>query len=147
MDYMIKLRGDSCKSDGSEFHTLMANGTSVHVLCWRGQIDDSQLTEELDSAEVHTGDYKMAWVDTFGSNTGQGVYETLCVMEASLRKLLQIQADIQSVDLVPDAGSGYKSLQTVLAYGDFGSLTGIRVNQPGVFQCFRRGQMMGNGWA
>jgi hypothetical protein len=57
--------------------------------CFGGRIDTDRL-EQLRRAgaiTVNMGDYILIWIDSFGSNTTQDGYETLCVEEASLRKL------------------------------------------------------------
>jgi hypothetical protein len=55
-------------------------------------------------AEVR--DYMMVWIDSFGSNTTQGGFETLCAQEAVLRQLKALRAHIQEVNFCSDAGSG-----------------------------------------
>jgi hypothetical protein len=54
----------------------------------------------------YIGDYVMLWIDSFGSNTTQGGYETLCVEESSLRKLKQLCPWADKIDSVSCRGSG-----------------------------------------
>ena len=71
----------------------------------------------------------MIWIDSFGSNTTQGGYETLCVEETSLRELKKLCPWVDEIDFVSDAGSGYKSSQTLLGLRNAKQLTGIRVRK------------------
>jgi hypothetical protein len=130
MDYMMKLRSKEYKSDTSLFHLLMSKGCSVHVACIKERIDEilaNQLSEQ--GSEGVVGDYSLTWVDSFGSNTAQGSYETLCVMEATMHLLKTLNPRIigQEVALCSDAGSGYKGVQTILGYRAFMERFGIRV--------------------
>jgi hypothetical protein len=132
LDYMMKLRAQVWKSDTSMFHVLMNKGTSVHVFCYRRRITvermppaETMSDEELENQQL--GDYQMAWIDSFCSNTGQGGYETLCVEEASLRELKKLFPDVGDVVFCSDAGSGYKSSQTILGLRNSKELTGVRV--------------------
>lgn len=56
------------------------------------------------------GDYEVLHVDSFGSNTAQGGYETLCAEEAALKELKVKHPDAQSVAFCSDQGSGYKCI-------------------------------------
>jgi hypothetical protein len=76
---------------------------------------------------VQVGDYVMIWIDSFGTNTTQGGYETLCVEESCLRKLKEICPWVEEIDFMSDAGSGYKSSQTLLGLRNIKEVTGIRV--------------------
>jgi hypothetical protein len=60
------------------------------------------------------GDYVIIWIDSFGSKTTQGGYETLCVEEASLCKLEELCLWVEEINFFSDAGSGYKSSQALL---------------------------------
>ena len=135
LDYMMKLRAKQWKADTSVFHLMMNKGTSVHVFCFKGRIDGERLKElkpndDASTSMVQVGDYVMIWIDSFGSNTTQGGYETLCVEETSLRKLRKLKELcpwVEEIDFVPDAGSGYKSSQTLLGLRNIKQVTGIRV--------------------
>jgi hypothetical protein len=69
---------------------------------------------------VQVGDYVMIWIDSLGRNTTQSGYETLC------EKLCPW---IDEIDLVSDAGSGYKSSQNLLGLGNIKEVAGIRVRR------------------
>jgi hypothetical protein len=61
-------------------------------VCFLFEGENRRRLEQLRHAgaiTVNMGDYILIWIDSFGSNTAQGGYETLCVEEASLRKLKQ----------------------------------------------------------
>jgi hypothetical protein len=75
----------------------------------------------------------MIWIYSFGSDTTQGGYET-CVKRVSPRQLKALRPDIEQVDFCSDAGSGYKSTQTILDLRNAKKTTGIRVKA--AFQCF-----------
>jgi hypothetical protein len=54
-------------------------GGLFSVFCFKGRIDAKRL-EHLRSAgaiTVDMGDYILIWIDSFGSNTMQGGYETV----------------------------------------------------------------------
>jgi hypothetical protein len=128
-DYMMKIRPKQWQADCSVFHLMMSKGQSVSVFCYKGRIDAQRL-EQLRRAgaiTVDMGDYILIWIDSFGSNTTQGGYETLCVEEASLRKLKLLCPWVTMVDFASDAGSGYTSTQTLLGLRNAKALTGIRV--------------------
>jgi hypothetical protein len=78
---------------------------------------------------VKTGDYNLLWIDSLGNSTTEGGYETLCVEEASLRRLevLYPWVTVTIVGLASDAGNGCKSLQTLLRLRNAKALTGILV--------------------
>ena len=66
--------------------------------------------------------------DTYCSNTTQGGYEALCVMEASLRELKRDNPTLEKLDaLIGDAGSGYKSNQSIIGMRYAKKHTGISV--------------------
>jgi hypothetical protein len=76
-DYMTKIRPKQWLADCSVFHLMMSKGQSV--VCFKGRIDAKRL-EHLRSAgaiTVDMGDYILIWIDSFGSNTMQGGYETV----------------------------------------------------------------------
>jgi hypothetical protein len=70
----------------------------------------------------------MIWIYSFGSDTTQGGYET-CVKRVSPRQLKALRPDIEQVDFCSDAGSGYKSTQTILDLRNAKKTTGIRVRK------------------
>jgi hypothetical protein len=72
-------------------------------------------------------DYVMIWIDSFGSNTTKGGYETWCVEESRLRKLKDLCPWVEDIAFVSDAGSGYKSSQTLLGLRNIKEVTEIRV--------------------
>ena len=129
LDYIMKLRAKSWEADTSTFHLMMNKGTSVHVFCFKGRIDDERLQQLTASnaavSSVQIGDYIMIWIDSFGSNTTQGGYETLCVEETSLQELKKLCPWVDKIDFVLDAGSGYKSSQTLLGLQNAKKLMGI----------------------
>jgi hypothetical protein len=51
----------------------------------------------------------------------------LCVEESSLRKLKELCPWVKEIDFVSDAGSGYKSSQTLLGLRNIEEVTGISV--------------------
>jgi hypothetical protein len=121
LDYMMKLRAKMFQSDTSKFHLLMNKGSSVHVFAVKERLTEETLADlrsfdRFSDAQVR--DYMMVWIDSFGSNTTQGGFETLCAQEAALRQLKALRAHIQEVDFCSDAGSGYKSTQTILGLRD-----------------------------
>jgi hypothetical protein len=68
---------------------------------------------------VQVGDYVMIWIDSFGANTTQGGYETLCVEE--------LCPCVEEIDFLSDEGSGYKSSHTLLGLRNIKEETGIHV--------------------
>jgi hypothetical protein len=89
IDYMMKLRAKFWESDSSVFHLIMNKGSSVHVCCVKERIEikeriEKEIADKLQAAGLEEGDYHITWIDSFCSNTGQGGYETLCVVEADL---------------------------------------------------------------
>jgi hypothetical protein len=131
LDYMMKLRAKQYKADTSIFHLMMSKGCSVHVFCFEGRIDAERLEEmrsnDACTSMVQVGDYVMIWIYSFGTNTTQGGYETLCVEESCLRKLKELCPWVEEIDFMSDAGSGYKSSQTLLGLRNIKEVTGIRV--------------------
>ncbi len=132
LDYMMKLRAKQYNADTSIFHLMMSKGCSVHVFCFKGRIDDERLGEmrsnDAFTSMVQVSDYVLIWIDTFGTDTTQGGYETLCVEDSCLRKLKEICPWVEDeIDFMSDAGSGYKSSQTLLGLRNIKHVTGIRV--------------------
>jgi hypothetical protein len=132
LDYMMKQRAKQYKADTSIYHLMMSKGCSVHVFCFKGRIDDERLGEmrsnDAFTSMVQVGDYVLIWIDTFGTDTTQGGYETLCVEDSCLRKLKEICPWVEDeIDFMSDAGSGYKSSQTLLGLRNIKEVTGIRV--------------------
>ena len=125
LDYMMKLRGKKFKSDSSTFHIEMSKGTSAHVMSIKQRIEKQEIVVTLDNAQV--GDHQMTWIDSFCSNTGQGGYETSCVIEADLKKAKELYPDLKEICHCSDAGSGYKSTQCVLFARNSKKLTGIQI--------------------
>ena len=69
----------------------------------------------------------IACAQTYGSNTGQGGYETLAVVEA-LCRFLHEKLGMTHVDRIcMDAGSGYRSTPFVLGLRNMKALTGCSV--------------------
>jgi hypothetical protein len=103
----------------------------VHVFCFKGRINDERLEEmrsnDACTSMVQVGDYVMIWIDSFGTNTTQGGFETLCVEESSLRKLKELCSWVGEINFVSDAGSGYKSSQALLGLRNVEEVTGISV--------------------
>ena len=127
MDYMMKLRAKSWMSDSSTFHMLMNKGSSVHVFCIKRRI-----MNEADATNigVQCGDYQMVWIDSFGSNTTQGGYETLSVIEASLIEAKKIfNNKLESISLFSDAGSGYKTTQCLLGIRNISNAHGVQIKR------------------
>ena len=127
-DYCMKLRAAIWKTGSNDFHLLMNKGTSVHTSALSVTLSEDAVDAEAGDAEA--GDEKVMHIDTFGSNTGQGGYETLCVLEATLKKALQLQPSLGDSDgavLIQDAGSGYKSTTVVAALRKSKEVTGVRV--------------------
>ena len=127
MDYMMKLRAKSWMSDSSTFHMLMNKGSSVHVFCIKRRI-----MNEADATNigVQCGDYQMVWIDSFGSNTTQGGYETLSVIEASLIEAKKIfNNKLESISLFSDAGSGYKTIQCLLGIRNISNAHGVQIKR------------------
>jgi len=126
MDYMMKLRAKQWLSDSSCFHMLMNKGCSVHVFCIKRRmmtiVDNIALETGLE-----VGDYQIVWIDSFGSNTTQGGYETLCVIDVSLKKAKEIFSEIDNVTLFSDAGSGYKTTQSILGLRNSKFMTQARI--------------------
>jgi hypothetical protein len=132
LDYMMKLRAKMFKSDTSKFHLLMNKGSSVHVFAVKERLNTETLagfSSEEQFSDARVEDYMMIWLDSFGTNTTQGGYETLCVQEASLRRLKTLRPHIDIIDFCSDAGSGYKSTQTILGLRRAKETTGIRVRR------------------
>jgi hypothetical protein len=81
---------------------MMSKVCSVHVFCFKGRIDDERLEEmrsnDACTSMVQVGDYVMISIDSFGTNTTQGGYETLCVEELSLRKLKYLCPWVEEID-------------------------------------------------
>jgi hypothetical protein len=131
LDYTVKLRAKQYKVDTSIFHLMMSKGCSVHVFCFKGRIDDEQLEEmrsnDACTSMVQVGEYVMIWIDSFGSNTTQGRYETLCVEESIFRTLKEVCRGIKEIDFVSDAGSSYKSSQTLFDLLNIKEVTEFRV--------------------
>jgi hypothetical protein len=80
LDYMMKLRAKQYKADTSIFDLIMSKGCWVHVVCFKGRIDDERL-EEMRSNDactlmVQVGDYDMILIDSFGTNTTQVGHDT-----------------------------------------------------------------------
>jgi len=121
----MKLRGKKFKSDSSTFHIEMSKGTSAHVMSIKQRIEKQEIAVTLDNAQV--GDHQMTWIDSFCSNTGQGGYETSCVIEADLKKAKELYPDLKEICHCSDAGSGYKSTQCVLFARNSKKLTGIQI--------------------
>jgi hypothetical protein len=98
----------------------------------RDRLLDDERFEGMRSNDACTsmaqvGDYVMIWIDSFGTNTTQGGYETLCVEESSLRKLKDLCPWVEEIGFVSHAGCGYKSSQTLLGLCNIKEVTGIRV--------------------
>jgi hypothetical protein len=79
---MMKLRAKMFESDTSKVHLLMKKASSVHVLAVKERLPAETLAglsseEQFSDAQVR--DYMMIWIVSFGTNTTQGGYETLCV--------------------------------------------------------------------
>ena len=127
MDYMMKLRAEMFKSPTSSFHLLMNKGTSVHVFCAKQRLDKDDIMQEMSQQGMEEGDLVMTHIDSFCSNTGQGGYKTLCAEEASLHRAKEIHPNQSEVVLCSDAGSGYKSTQSILGLRNSDEWTGIRV--------------------
>jgi hypothetical protein len=91
LDYMTKLRAKQYKADTSIFHLTMSKGYLVHVFYFKGRIVDERLEEmrsnDACTSMVQVDDYVMIWIDSLGSYTTQGGYETLCVEESSRHRL------------------------------------------------------------
>lgn len=124
-DYMMKLRAAIWRAGSQDFHILMNKGCSVHVMAVKRRL--KEVADELKSAGAEAGDLLITHIDTFCSNTGQGGYETLCVLEAGLKKAKEIDPSIDEVAMCQDAGSGYKSTQVVLGLRNSMEVTGVRV--------------------
>ena len=103
----------------------MSKGTSAHVMSIKQRIEKQEIAVTLDNAQV--GDHQMTWIDSFCSNTGQGGYETSCVIEADLKKAKELYPDLKEICHCSDAGSGYKSTQCVLFARNSKKLTGIQI--------------------
>jgi hypothetical protein len=132
IDYMMKLRAKQWQADTSKFHLLMNKGTSVHVLSCKSRVNAARCQKMLDedpTSKVEIGDYNMTWIDSFGSNTAQGGYETFCAQCAGLQKWKELDPNVETIGLASDAGSGYKSSQTILGLRDSKILTGVRVSR------------------
>lgn len=70
----MKLQAQVWKSDTSMFHVLMNKGTSVHVFWYRRQITAERMPPQIIAGQEfqhQLGDYEMAWIDLFCSNTLQ----------------------------------------------------------------------------
>ena len=79
------------------------------------------------SLVLEVGDNEIAWIDSFGSNTAQGGYETLCVIEASVKKGKELNASFNDLYFMSDAGSGYKTGQSIAGVRNLKQITGVNV--------------------
>jgi hypothetical protein len=108
-------------------------GSSVHVIAVKERLTAETLAalsseEQFSDAEVR--DYMMIWIDSFGTNTTQGGYETLCVIESPPRELHKLRPHIADpIDFCSDAGSRYKSTQTILGIRYAKEVRGFRVRR------------------
>jgi hypothetical protein len=128
LDYMMKLRAEEFKEATSSFHVNMSKGTSAHVFCHTHRLtSQEEVARKLPNSDAQVGDYAMTYVDSFGSNTAQGGYETLCVEEAALRELKRQNPDLEETAFCMDAGSGYKTAQNLLGLRNSKELTGVWV--------------------
>ena len=62
---------------------LMTKGCSVHVFCIKKRMNNENDATDIG---VKCGDYQIVWIGSFCSNNAQGGYETLCVIEASMKR-------------------------------------------------------------
>jgi len=129
-DYCMKMRAAIWRAGSQDFHLLMNKGTSVHTSALSITLsDDDAAAMTAIEMEVEAGDEKVIHVDSFGSNTGQGGYETLCVLEATLKKAKELQPALENAVLIQDAGSGYKSTTVVAGLRKSREMTGVRVKR------------------
>ena len=72
--------------------------------------------KKMKEMDAKIGNKEIIHIDSFGSNTRQGGYETLCAEQAVLNKFPRKFFDLeeQYCYFCSDAGSGYKSAETIL---------------------------------
>ena len=124
MDYMMKLRAKIWQTNSSNFHVLMNKGCSVHVFCMKEKLTDENMAK---SVGLEVGDNRIAWIDSFGSNTAQGGYETLCVIEASVKKGKELNPFLNDLYFMSDAVSGYKTGQSIAGVRNLREIAGVNV--------------------
>ena len=107
----MKLQAKIRLSNSSCFHMLMNNSCSVHVFCIKQRM--TTITEDIAlETGLEVGDYQMVWIDSLGLNTTQGGYETLCVIDVSMKKVKDIFPKFDNVTLFSDGG--YKTTQSII---------------------------------
>jgi len=87
---------------------------SVHVLCVKRRLTETDITAELEVEGYLIGGVMIRHIDSFSSNTAQGWYETLCAQTAALTECKKDHPDLDEIVLCSDQGSGYESPQTIL---------------------------------
>lgn len=127
MDYMMKLRSKIFDADTSLFHLTNSKGMSVHVFCLKNKIISEEMANNLraEGLDVEVGDDQMIWIDSFCTNNTQGGFETLSVIQASIEFAAKIYSGMKKLNLVSDAGSGYKTIQCILGARAFAQTTGV----------------------